>query len=106
MSVTLMSTCKSRKSIPNAALPGSTEYSTMYHELPFGASFWPFLLSVDQDLAQTTRQKACPCGGRLHRADYPRKPRGAEGLPEDDALRFSFCCASDGCRKRVTPPSV
>lgn len=78
----------------------------MYHELPRTASFWLFLFSVDQDLAQTTREKACSCGGRLHRADYPRKPRGSDDLPEDYTYRFSFCCARDGCRKRVTPPSV
>ena len=79
----------------------------MYHELPRGASFWPFLLSVDQDLAQTTRQKACSCGGRLHCANYPRKPRGSgEKLPPEYRYRFSFCCDRDGCRKRVTPPSV
>jgi hypothetical protein len=84
----------------------TTEYSTMYHDLPRGASFWWFLFSVDQDLAQSTREKCCSCGGRLHRADYPRKPRGADNLPEDYRYRFSFCCARDGCRKRVTPPSV
>jgi hypothetical protein len=78
----------------------------MYHQFPRGASFWLFLLSVDQDLAQSTRDKACSCGGRLHRADYPRKPRGVEDLPEDYAYRFSFCCAREGCRKRATPPSV
>ena len=78
----------------------------MYHELPPAVRFWPFLLAVDQDLAQTTRQKGCACGGRLHRANYPRKPRGADDLPPDYACRFSFCCACDGCRKRVTPPSV
>ena len=79
----------------------------MYHELPPGASFWLFLFAVDQDLAESTRQKACPCGGRLHRANYPRKPRGGDGdLPEDYDYRFSFCCDRDGCRKRLTPPSV
>jgi hypothetical protein len=84
----------------------TTEYSTMYHELPGGATFWPFLFSIDRDLAQTARDKACHCGGRLHSANYPRKPRGAEDLPETYHYRFSFCCARDGCRKRVTPPSV
>ena len=78
----------------------------MYHELPGNASFWLFLFSVDQDLAQSARKEACPCGGRLHSANYPRKPRGAEDLPEAYRYRFSFCCARDGCRKRVTPPSV
>jgi hypothetical protein len=78
----------------------------MYHELPHGATFWSFLFAVDQDLAQSAREKACPCGGRLHCANYPRKPRGAEDLPEAYGYRFSFCCERDGCRKRVTPPSV
>jgi hypothetical protein len=78
----------------------------VYNGFPRGASFWLFLFSVDQDLAECTRQKACVCGGRLHRADYPRKPRGSDDLPEDYSYRFSFCCACEGCRKRVTPPSV
>jgi hypothetical protein len=78
----------------------------MYHEWPRGATFWAFLFDVDQDLAQTARSKACPCGGRLHCANYPRKPRGAEPLPETFRYRFSFCCDRDGCRQRLTPPSV
>ena len=79
----------------------------MYHDLPRTARFWSFLLAVDQDLAEETRKKACPCGGRLHSANYPRKPRGTPvQLPERECLRLSFCCDRDGCRKRVTPPSV
>ena len=78
----------------------------MYHNLPCNASFWAFLLSIDQDLANSARQKACPCGGRLHSAKYPRKPRGVDNLPEEYGRRLSFCCERDGCRKRVTPPSV
>jgi len=79
----------------------------MYHNLPRDASFWAFLLSIDQDLAATARQKACPCGGRLHCANYPRKPRGGgDDLPEQYGCRLSFCCEREGCRKRVTPPSV
>ncbi len=79
----------------------------MYHNLPRDASFWAFLLSIDQDLAASTRQTACPCGGRLHCANYPRKPRGGgDALPEQYSYRLSFCCDRDGCRKRVTPPSV
>lgn len=46
------------------------------------------------------------CGGRLDVANYPRKPRGADGIGDDYALRASFCCAADGCRRRCTPPSV
>ena len=79
----------------------------MYHDLPRTARFWSFLLAVDQDLAEETRKKACPCGGRLHSANYLRKPRGTPAqLPEQQCLRLSFCCDRDGCRKRVTPPSV
>jgi hypothetical protein len=79
----------------------------MYHDLPGDARFWSFLLAVDQDLAETARKKACPCGGRLHRANYLRKPRGTSvQLPESLCLRLSFCCDREGCRKRVTPPSV
>jgi len=79
----------------------------MYHDLPRDASFWAFLFSIDRDLAESTRQKACPCGGCLHRANYPRKPRGGgDDLPEQYGSRLSFCCDRDGCRKRATPPSV
>jgi len=78
----------------------------LYHNLPRDASFWSFLFSIDQDLAKTARQQACPCGGRLHSAKYPRKPRGSDNLPGEYGRRLSFCCARDGCRKRMTPPSV
>lgn len=79
----------------------------MYHELLRDASFWAFLSSIDQDLAGTTRSRACPCGGRLHSANYRRKPRGGgDRLPDEYAYRLSFCCERDGCRKRATPPSV
>jgi hypothetical protein len=79
----------------------------MYHDLPRSASFWSFLLAVDEDLAAETRKKGCSCGGRLHSANYLRKPRGTPAqLPEPERLRLSFCCDRDGCRKRTTPPSV
>jgi hypothetical protein len=80
----------------------------MFHELPCGTSLWSFLWSIDQDIAQRARQAACPCcGGRLDCANYPRRPRGcADHLPEPYKRRLSFCCDREGCRKRVTPPSV
>lgn len=59
---------------------------------------------VDQDLAEEARKSGCRhCGGKVHRADYERKPRGG---PKEWDKRDSFCCAEDGCRKRKTPPSV
>jgi hypothetical protein len=79
----------------------------MYHDLPWTARFWSFLSAVDQDLAEAARKKACSCGGRLHCANYLRKPLGTHlQLPEPECVRLSFCCDRDGCRKRVTPPSV
>ena len=79
----------------------------MYHDLLRDARFWRFLADVDQELAETARAQACPCGGRLHCANYPRKPRGGPAdLPTGYRFRLSFCCQRDGCRKRVTPPSV
>src|SRR5262249_19670585 len=79
----------------------------MYHDLPHGASFWSALLAIDHDLADDTRKHGCPCGGRLHSANYLRRPGGTPlQLPESHCLRLSFCCDRDGCRKRLTPPSV
>jgi hypothetical protein len=74
----------------------------MYHDLPRGARFWSLLLSIDQGFAEDARKKACPCGGRLHCANYLRKPRGTPvQLSEAQCLRLSFCCDRDGCRKRA-----
>jgi hypothetical protein len=79
----------------------------MYHAPSFNATFWAFLFTIDQDLAETARRQGCSCGGRLHRADYPRKPRGGPDTPPATyKTRFSFCCNRDECRKRTTPPSV
>ena len=80
----------------------------MRHNLLSAVDFWLFLFSVDQDIAKTSQQERCPfCGGRLDCANYARKPRGAPtDLPEQCRYRLSFCCASEGCRKRMTPPSV
>ena len=79
----------------------------MYHASPFNATFWAFLFTIDQDLAEITRRQGCRCGGRLHRADYPRQPRGGPDPPLGTyKTRFSFCCNRDQCRKRATPPSV
>lgn len=79
----------------------------MYHVLLRDATFWAFLLRIDRQLAEACRKEGCSCGGRLHGANYPRKPRGgARDLPKEYRYRLSFCCDRDGCRKRVTPPSV
>jgi len=62
---------------------------------------------IDDDLAAKAKAAGCVfCGGRLDVSNYPRKPRGADGLGDDYDVRASFCCAVDGCRRRCTPPSV
>ena len=79
----------------------------MYHKILRDASFYSTLLQIDKDIAAAVRASGCPCGGRLHSARYPRKPRGGpDGFGPEHDRRLSFCCAEDGCRQRVTPPSV
>jgi hypothetical protein len=71
-------------------------------------SFFQTLLAADRDLTRKLQQRGCPhCGGRLDRADYPRKARGElDQAGETLELRFSLCCAREGCRRRLTPPSL
>lgn len=80
----------------------------MWQKVLQESSFHLLLLAFDRELAEEYGQKECgECGGRLHRSAYSRKPRGGPpDLPEDYALRESFCCGEDGCRRRVTPPSL
>ncbi len=63
---------------------------------------------IDRELAADAQAGGCPtCGGRLHSARYPRKPRGGpEDLGPAYDWRLSFCCDHEGCRRRTTPPSV
>jgi hypothetical protein len=69
--------------------------------------FYIQLQEIDEHLAAEARAAGCRCGGRLHSARYPRKPRGGPGeIGAAFQSRHSFCCARDGCRRRVTPPSV
>ena len=80
----------------------------MCHALLRDASLYALMLTFDQDLAAEARAAGCAaCGGILHSARYPRKPRGGpDDLGPDYTTRLSFCCAQDGCRRRTTPPSV
>jgi hypothetical protein len=78
----------------------------LYQTLLNDSSLYRFLLKLDEDLAAQCKETGCSCGGRLHTAIYPRKPRGNPSDVEDDCnWRFSFCCACEGCRRRHTPPS-
>ncbi len=81
----------------------------MLPEVVVSHNFWNQLIEIDEQIAQAVAARGCPrCGGRLHRGDYARKPRG--GLialeAEGEARRISLCCDREGCRKRALPPSV
>lgn len=79
----------------------------MCHVFFNDSRFYQFLFQVDEQIAAEVREGGCSCGGVLHSARYPRKPRGLRCvLDESYTTRLSFCCASEGCRRRTTPPSV
>ena len=79
----------------------------MLLQLLHDASVYLILCRFDEDLATQDQAMGCSqCAGRLHVANYPRQPRGFVDLSEKRHVRFSFCCARDGCRRRLTPHSV
>jgi len=80
----------------------------MCHAFVSDSRFYQFLFHIDQEMANEVQREGCAhCGGRLHVACYPRKPRGiCCALDESYETRLSFCCATEGCRRRCTPPSV
>ena len=76
-------------------------------KLLLDSKFFRLLQGIDLEHAARVRANGCSCGGRLHSATYPRKPKG--GCPEflrAEHRRLSFCCGRDGCRQRHTPRSV
>ena len=80
----------------------------MYPTLVRDARFYEFQLEADRSLLAEARTKVCVvCGDKLHSGNFRRKPRGGPaGMSEDADLRYSLCCAADGCRTRHTPPSL
>lgn len=81
----------------------------MSHAGGLSGELFERLCEIDVQIADRIRTGGCGhCGGgRLHRADYPRKVRGVPAEAEASwARRISWCCSVDGCRRRTTPPSV
>lgn len=78
----------------------------MYDAIAQDPSFFRFLSRIDAELAAETRGAGCQhCSGRLHTADFPRKPRGCPAkVVEEYSWRLSFTCGR--CDSRATPPSV
>jgi hypothetical protein len=65
------------------------------------------LLELDLQIAKIIEERGCPvCAGVLDASHYRRKPRGVESISDRESIRLSYCCREDGCRKRVTPPSL
>ena len=76
-------------------------------KLLYSKTVYATLTQFDADLAAEVHARGCPCGGRLHRADYPRKPRGGPAdLSPAFEHRHSFCSDREGCRRRATPASL
>jgi hypothetical protein len=86
--------------------------SVCHTELPdpkllLESKFFRLLKAIDVEHAARVRAGGCSCGGRLHSATYPRKPRGgSREYLRAEHRRLSFCCNRHGCRKRHKPPSV
>jgi len=78
----------------------------MYASIIANASFWSQLTEIDREFQQQLIAKGCPlCGGPLHVANHPRKPRGVPlDVGEEWSWRFNTCCGH--CRRRCMPPSV
>ena len=79
----------------------------MCHAFLNDSRFYQLLFHIDRDIAAEVQTGGCACGGVLHSARYPRKPRGLRSqLDESYTTRLSFCCAEENCRRRCTPPSI
>lgn len=81
----------------------------MFDEGVLRSEFFEGLEQLDHTIAAAVREAGCVrCGGRLHRGDFARKPRGGSRAEagEGQTRRISFCCGAEGCRKRATPPSL
>src|SRR6185312_6171232 len=64
----------------------------LYQAVLADAKFHAQLLVFDRDLSASARAAGCRrCGGALHSARFPRKPRGGPaGLDKEYDRRFSF----------------
>ncbi len=78
----------------------------MCHAVLQDPAFFRFLSRIDEEFASATRLGRCRgCGGALHVADFPRKPRGCPAaVREEYSWRLSFTCGR--CDGRATSPSV
>lgn len=79
----------------------------MSHNSNCSSSLYRFLQQIDLDTVEAAQAVPCShCGGKLDRADFKRKARGADFDLKEVVLRYSLCCRVDGCRKRITCASL
>jgi len=77
----------------------------VYQKLLEDSSLLSALREIDRLWAERQAEGGCrSCGGALHRASFPRKPRGPWRLGRELHRRESYCC--ERCRRRMTPESV
>jgi hypothetical protein len=66
--------------------------------------FFDELRKLDHTLFIKIKSEGCLlCKSKLDTSNFKRKPRG---LGENEELRYSLCCRREGCRDRVTTPSL
>jgi len=81
----------------------------MVLDLVLDEEFFASLTRLDAEIARQVALGGCRrCGGRLHQANYQRKPRGGLLAEAGEAftIRHSLCCGAEGCRRRSLPPSL
>jgi hypothetical protein len=71
--------------------------------------WWLLLSSIDSAIALAVQALGCThCQSRLDAAHFDRKVGGVASAADGASqhMRLSWCCSREGCRRRVTPPSV
>ena len=69
--------------------------------------FCTLLFRIDKKIADHFHRNTTCCGKKIHRGNFPRKPRGIpEEVEELFNYRFSFNCQVRNCRIRYTPISL
>ena len=59
--------------------PKTQETDPVCHAFLTDTGFYQLLTRIDASIAEEVRARGCDCGGVLHSARYPRKPRGVRG---------------------------
>lgn len=77
----------------------------MCHAFLTDSRFYRFLFELDQDIARQVQADGCSCGGVLHSARYPRKPRGLRS-PLDESYDYEIYGTRLVCNPRGYAPDA